>query len=141
MSTYAIVREMQKLLRSLDHCLDKAVSHAAAKKYDSSVLLQSRLAPDMFPLIKQIQATCDQAKYAASRCAGKETPAHADTEQTIDEARKRIAMVVAYLDTFSAKDFDGMDTRTVTTATVGRQDDDRARLLRRARDAEFLLSP
>ena len=115
MSTYLLVREMHKLLRSLDHCLEKATAHAAAKKYDPSVLLQSRLAPDMFPLLGQIQATCDQAKFAASRTAGKDTPSHPDTEQTIDDARKRIATVVAYLDTFSQADFDGIEKRTVTT--------------------------
>ena len=115
MSTYVIIREMQKMLRNLDSCLEKATAQAATKKYDTSVLLQSRLAPDMFPLMRQIQATCDQAKYAASRTAGKETPSNADTEQTMEEARKRIATVVAYLDTFSPTDFDGIEKRTVTT--------------------------
>ncbi len=115
MFTYVIVREMQKMLRNLDACLEKASANAAAKKYDPSVLLQSRLAPDMFPLMRQIQSTCDQAKFAASRTSGKETPSHPDTEQTMEEARKRIATVVAYLETFSQTDFDGIEKRTVTT--------------------------
>lgn len=114
MSIYVFVREMQKLLRSLDGCLEKAIAHAAAKKYDPTVLMQSRLAPDMFPLVRQIQATCDQAKYGASRTAGKEPPSHADTEQTIDDARKRIATVVSYLDTFVQSDFDGADKRSIS---------------------------
>jgi uncharacterized protein len=114
MSLYPIVLEMKKLLGSLDACLDKATAHAAAKKYDPNVLLQSRLAPDMFPLIRQIQATCDQAKYAASRTTGKDSPSHPDTEQTIDEARKRIATVISYLGEFSAADFDGAGDRSVS---------------------------
>jgi hypothetical protein len=112
---FNIVLEMKKLLGSLDGLLDKAVAHATAKKYDPSVLLQSRLAPDMFPLIRQIQATCDQAKYAASRVAGKETPSHADTEQTIEQAKQRIASVIAYLDTYTSADFENVASRTVTT--------------------------
>jgi hypothetical protein len=114
MSLYMIVLEMKKLLGGLDTCLEKAVAHAATKKFDPNVLLQSRLAPDMFPLIRQIQAACDQAKYAASRTAGKDSPSHPDTEQTIDEARKRIATVISYLGEFSASDFDGVEARTVS---------------------------
>ena len=61
MSLYPFALEMMKLLRNLDRCLDKAVAHAAAKKFDAETLLQARLAPDMFPLVRQIQAACDQA--------------------------------------------------------------------------------
>jgi hypothetical protein len=110
-----ILLQMKKLLGNLDAWLDKAAAHAKEKKYDVNVLLQSRLAPDMFPLMRQIQATCDQAKYAASRVSGKETPSHPDTEVTIEDAKKRIATVIAYLDTYSPKDFEGIATRTVTT--------------------------
>jgi hypothetical protein len=114
MSIYPTILEMKKLLRSLDACLEKGVAYATAKKFDPSVLLQSRLAPDMFPLLRQIQATCDQAKYAAARTAGKEPPSHPDTEQTMDEARKRIATVVSYLDGFKKADFDGVEARTIS---------------------------
>jgi hypothetical protein len=115
MSTvYAALLEMKKLLRNLDGCLEKAALHASARKYDPSVLLLSRLAPDMFPLIRQIQAACDQAKFAAARTAGKEPPSHADTEKTTEEARKRIATVVAYLEGFERADFEGVETRTVS---------------------------
>lgn len=114
MSLHLIVLEMKKLLGSLDTCLEKAAGHAAAKKYEPSVLLQSRLAPDMFPLIRQVQFACDQAKYAASRAAGKDAPSHPDTEQTLDEVRARIARVVAYLGEFSAADFDGASARSIS---------------------------
>jgi hypothetical protein len=113
MIVYATVLETRKLLLNLDGCLQKATAFAEAKKFDPNVLLQSRLAPDMLPLMFQIQAACDQAKYAAARTAGKEPPSHPDTEKTIDDARKRIATVVEYLGTFSKADFDGVDGRTV----------------------------
>lgn len=115
MSIHVFLLEMKKLLGSLDHCIDKAIAHAAAKKFDPNVLAQSRLAPDMFPFVRQVQSACDSAKLAAARLAGKDAPSHPDTEQTLDECKKRIATVVAYLDTFSAKDFEGVADRTVTT--------------------------
>lgn len=114
MSLHLIVLEMKKLLGSLDTCLEKAAAHAAARKYDPGVLLQSRLAPDMFPLIRQIQIACDQAKYAASRAAGKDTPPHPDTEQTLGEIRARIATVISYLGEFSAADFEGAGARSIS---------------------------
>lgn len=115
MAIHAIVLEMTKLLKQLDGCLDKAVAFAATKKFDPNTLLQSRLAPDMFPLGRQIQATCDQAKYAASRVAGKETPSHPETETTIEELKQRIASVITYLGTFTSADFENLGARTVTT--------------------------
>lgn len=114
MSLHLIVLEMKKLLGGLDTWLEKAAGHAAAKKYEPSVLLQSRLAPDMFPLVRQIQFTCDQAKYAAARAAGKDAPSHPDTEQTFDELRARIATVIRYLGEFSAADFDGASARSIS---------------------------
>ena len=61
-----------------------------------------------------MQTTCDTAKLAAARLAGKEAPKHADTEQTLDELRARVKSVQTYLDGFSAKDFEGAATRVVT---------------------------
>ena len=113
MSIYPFILEMKKLLRSLDGCIDKAAAHASAKKFDPNVLVQARLAPDMFAFARQVQSTCDQAKYAASRLAGREPPSHPDTEQTLDDLKKRIATVVAYLDGFSEKDFEGIADRSV----------------------------
>jgi uncharacterized protein len=115
MSIHASLLQMKKLLHQLDGWLDKAVAYATLKKFDANTLLQARLAPDMFPLLRQVQAVCDQAKYAAARTAGKQSPAHPDTETTIDELKQRIASVSAYLGEFSAADFEGANDRTVTT--------------------------
>lgn len=114
MSIHVFVLEMKKLLRNLDACIDKAVAFAAAKNFDPNVLLQARLAPDMFPFVRQVQSACDFAKFAAARVAGREPPKHPDTEQTIDELKQRIASVVGYLDSFSAADFEGAEDRTVS---------------------------
>lgn len=114
MSLYPYILEIKKLLGTVEAWFDKVTEHAAAKKYDPNVLLQARLAPDMFPLVRQIQVTCDLAKYAAGRAAGKEMPSHPDTEQTFDDLRKRIAAVVSYLEGFSASDFEGADDRSIS---------------------------
>ena len=111
---HALVLEMKKLLKNLDGWIDKAVEFAAHKKFDANTLLQSRLAPDMLPLLRQIQLACDHAKGAAARASGKEVPSHPDTEQTIAELKQRITTVTTYIDTFTAKDFDGCDERSVT---------------------------
>jgi hypothetical protein len=119
MSPYAIVLEMKKMLKNVDGWLDKAVANAQTRKFDPNVLLQMRLAPDMFSFARQVQACCDQAKFGAARTAGKEAPSHPDTEQTIAELKQRIASVVEYLDTFSKADFEGSDDRAVTTPRWG----------------------
>jgi hypothetical protein len=114
MSPYLLILEMKKLLKNLDANLDKAAAHAAAKKFDPKVLLQSRLAPDMLPLMFQIQTACDTAKFAAARTTGKDSPSHPDTEQSLDDAKQRIAKVIAFLDGFKQADFEGIESRTVS---------------------------
>ncbi|MGZ3445426.1 MAG: DUF1993 domain-containing protein, partial [Myxococcaceae bacterium] len=113
MSLYPVVREMAKLLGNLNGWLDKAEAHAAAKGFDPSVLLQARLAPDMFPLVRQFQSACDNAKFAAAFTTGRVPPSHPDTEQTFAEVRARIASVLDYLGTFTAADFEGIETGEV----------------------------
>ncbi len=114
MSQFPLILEMKKLLKNLDGWIDKAVEFANHKKFDANTLLQSRLAPDMLPLLRQIQLACDHAKGAAARASGKDVPSHPDTEQTIADLKQRIATVTSYLDTFTAKDFEGCDERSVT---------------------------
>ena len=113
MTLYPVLLEMRKLLGHLAAWLDKAEAHAAAKGYDPNTLLQARLAPDMFPLVRQFQNACDTAKFAAAFTTGKEPPSHPDTEQTFAEVRARIASVIEYLETFTAADFEGTDAREV----------------------------
>jgi len=110
----ATVPQMSKMLTNLNRWLDKAVAHAEAKKFDPAVLLSARLAPDQYPLLKQIQAACDSAKSAAAHLSGQTQPKHPDTEQTLEEIRARIATCLAYLATFKASDFEGAETRPVS---------------------------
>jgi hypothetical protein len=93
--------------------LDAAAALATAKKFEVDTLVNARLAPDQYPFAKQIQASCDTAKFTCARLAGKEAPAHPDTETTIEELRARLRSVLGYLETFKASDFDGAADRKV----------------------------
>jgi len=100
-------------LTNLSAILDKAAAHAAAKKYDSIVLPQLRLSPDMHPLSRQVQIACDTAKGAAGRLAGVEIPRHEDTETTLDELKQRIAKTTDFLKTVTAEQVNGAESRTI----------------------------
>jgi uncharacterized protein len=109
----ASVPQLSKMLKALDSWLEKAAAHAKQAKFEPSVLLESRLYPNQYPLVRQVQAACDAAKFAAARLAGQDPPAHPDTETTIEQLHERIQSVVAYLGKFTAKDFEGADKRVV----------------------------
>lgn len=87
-----------KMLRNLDTWLEEAVGYAQTRGFEPDVLLQSRLAPDMFPLVRQIQSAADGAKLMGARLAGVEAPKHPDTETTIPELRTRLAEVAGFLE-------------------------------------------
>jgi hypothetical protein len=107
----ATIPVFTKFLRNLERWIDKGVKHAEQKKFDPEVLTQARLAPDQFAFLRQVQAACDTAKYAAARLTGKEPPSHPDTEKTLADLRARIHTCIAYLETFKPDDFVGSEDR------------------------------
>jgi hypothetical protein len=98
---HAEIAQLAKVLRAVSGWLDKAEAHAKAKNFDANTLLTARLAPDMFPLVRQIQSACDGVKFYAARLAGQQAPKHPDTEQTIEALRTRIKAVLDYVGSFS----------------------------------------
>ena len=111
---FEFLRQMTKQLHQLNKWFDIAQTFAAAKTFDAQVLLQSRLAPDQFSLLKQVQITCDTAKLMISLVTGKDAPKQADDESTFDELRTRVRDVLAYLEGFSASDFDDVGSKIIT---------------------------
>jgi len=101
-------------LASLSTILDKAQAFAKAKNIDPSVLLNTRLAPDMFPLVRQIQVVTDQAKNGAARLAGVEPPRYEDNETTLDQLKERITKTIAFLKTLDAAKIDAAAAREIT---------------------------
>lgn len=110
---YQHLQQWSKMLGGLSAWLSKAEAEAESKKYDIQRLLGAFLAPDQFPLSRQIQAACDSAKLAAARLTGKEAPKHEDTEQSLAEFQARIQSTRDYLDSFSADDFAGCEDRSI----------------------------
>jgi hypothetical protein len=100
-------------LTNLSAILEKASAHAAAKKFDPAVLVQARLFPDMFPLSRQVQITCDTAKGAAARLAGIEVPKHEDNEVSLDELKQRIAKTLDFVKSVKPGQLEGAETRTI----------------------------
>jgi hypothetical protein len=101
-------------LTALSGVLDKAEAFAAAKKIDPAVLLRSRLAPDMFDLVRQVQVATDGAKNGSSRLAGVEAPKYEDNETTIAQLKARVANTVAYLKTLDRAKIDASADREIT---------------------------
>ena len=100
-------------LGALSKILDKAAAHCAEKKIDEAVLLQTRLTPNMFPFVKQVQITCDFAKNTLGRLTG-EPPKFPDEEKTLDDLKARIAKTIDYVNGFTPAQVDATEEKDVT---------------------------
>src|SRR4051812_25717047 len=100
-------------LGALSKILDKAAAHCAAKKIDEAVLLQTRLTPDMFPFVKQVQLACDFAKNTLGRLTG-EPPKFPDEEKTLDDLKARIGKTIDYVKSFTPEQIDATQDKDVT---------------------------
>jgi uncharacterized protein len=101
------------MLGSLLKILDKGAQHARAKSFDGAVLANARLAPDMFPLIRQVQIACDTAKNGTARLMGREPPRFDDNEQTLDELKTRVAKTIEYLEKADRGALKGVEDREI----------------------------
>ena len=105
----------KQMLGGLGDVLRKAEAHAEAKKIDPAVLLQSRLYPDMFNLLRQVQVASDFAKTVSARLAGVTPPTLEDKEQTFAELQARIATVQSFIGGLSEDQFADAATREIIT--------------------------
>ena len=101
------------MLQSLSQILGKAAQQARDKKIDLAALPNARLAPDMYPLTRQVQVACDQAKDATARLIGQEPPRFEDDEQTIDDLKRRIAKTIEYVQSAPAAAFEDAEDRPI----------------------------
>ena len=93
--------------------MEKGVANAKARNFDVSVLVGSRLAPDMLPFSRQIQLTSDFAKNSMARLAAVDPPKFDDVETTMDELMERVRKTVAYIDSVPAQALEGSETRDI----------------------------
>lgn len=103
-----------RALNNLAAILEKAAAHAEARKIDPTVLVNSRLYPDMLSLAKQVQIASDSAKGGAARLAGVEIPSYEDNEATFPELVGRLRKTVAFLETLRPEQIDGSEEKTVS---------------------------
>ena len=106
-----------RALSNLQHVLRKGEAHAQARKYEPSLLLQSRLTPDMLPLTRQVQIATAMAKNGCARLAGVEPLKFEDNESSFEELHKRIERAIEYIKGFKPDQIDGSETRAVTIKT------------------------
>ncbi|AMP06254.1 DUF1993 domain-containing protein [Collimonas pratensis] len=99
----------KQLLNALSDVLAKAEAHATEKKIDPNALLQARLFPDMFPLVRQVQIAADFAKSVPARLAGAEVPSYEDNEQSFADLHARIQKTLAFIDGLSAEKIDASE--------------------------------
>lgn len=105
------------LVRSLNNLvavLEKGAAHAEAKKVDPSVLIASRLYPDMLPLNRQVHIASDIARRGVARLAGVEAPAMEDNETTFAELCDRLHNAIAYVESFTAEQIDGSEEKEIS---------------------------
>jgi uncharacterized protein len=104
-----------QMLGGLKTVLAKAEAHATAKNIDPNALLQARLYPDMFNLVRQVQVACDFAKSVSARLAGADVPSMPDDEQTFAQLQTRVDAVLAFISSLPVAQFDAAATREIVT--------------------------
>ena len=110
----AVVPAYLQMLNSVTGLLTKAEAHCEAKKIDPSVLLGSRLFPDMLPLSRQIQLVTDFATKGCARLTQSEVPSTPDTETNFAQLKQRLAKTIDYVKSFKPEQFEGAEARDVT---------------------------
>ena len=102
-----------RALGNLKHVLQKGAEHAKTKNVTDEVLLQTRLIPDMLPLVKQVQIAADMATRGTARLAGVEPKSFEDNETTLEQLYARIDSAIEYIKTFKPEQIDGSEGRTI----------------------------
>jgi uncharacterized protein len=102
-----------QFLTSLSAVLDKTAAYAEAKRVEPSVLLNTRLAPDMFPLGRQVRAATDHAVNACGRLAGVELPTLPNADATIPELKDRIAKTIEFIKGLKPAQIDGSEDKEI----------------------------
>ena len=117
----ASVPVFRQVLGSLAAILEKAESHADLKKLEPQALLQARLFPDMFPLLRQVQVAADFAKGTVARLGGLEVPRYEDVEDDFASLQARIARTLAFIESVPREAIDAGIDREITVGTGANQ--------------------
>jgi hypothetical protein len=104
---------LKQMLTAMKAILAQADADVAARSLAPDALLQARLYPDMFPLIKQVQIAADFARGIAARLAGVEVPAFDGNETSFADLDALLARTLAFLDSVEAARFDGSEGKEI----------------------------
>jgi uncharacterized protein len=110
----ATISPLKRALNTLTHILKKGEEYADAKKIEHAVLLNARLFPDMYPIIRQVQIATDMSKGAAARLAGLDVPQYEDDETTFADLHARIAKTIAFIDAVTPEQVADSAARDIT---------------------------
>ncbi len=103
----------KQLLTAMKTILTQARDYAAARSIDPDALLQARLYPDMFPLIKQVQTAADFARGVSARLGGVEVPVYEGKERSFADLDALLQQTLGFLDSVSAAQFDASETAEI----------------------------
>jgi uncharacterized protein len=108
-----------KMLGNLKGILQKAATHAQAKKIDDMTFLSARLFPDMLPFASQVHIATDFARGTCARLAGAEPPSIESDEKTLAELISRVERSIEYVKSVKPGDIDGSETRVIERPVRG----------------------
>jgi hypothetical protein len=104
---------LKQMLTALKTILAQADAHVAAKSIEPDALLQARLYPDMFPLVKQVQIAADFARGISARLAGVDVPSFESTETSFAELDALLNQTLAFIDSVNASQFEGSESKEI----------------------------
>jgi hypothetical protein len=104
---------LKQMLTALKTILAQADAHVAAKSIEPDALLQARLYPDMFPLVKQVQIAADFARGISARLAGVDVPSFESTEKSFADLDALLNQTLAFIDGVNASQFEGSEAKEI----------------------------
>lgn len=104
---------LKQMLTALKSILGQAAAHASEKSIEPDALLQARLFPDMFPLIKQVQIAADFSRGIAARLAGVDVPTLESNEKTFADLDALLTQTLAFLDSVKTDQFVGKESSEI----------------------------
>jgi hypothetical protein len=117
-----VVRTFVPMLQTLAGLLDAGAAYARAKNFDVAVMMNWRLAPDMYPLYRHAQLACDHASHQSARLARCKTVRFDDSTQSLDDLKDRIAKCIAFVESLPAAAFAGIEDETITVSYANGKD-------------------
>lgn len=117
----AAVPTCARSLENLAAILGKAAQHAETNNIDPSVLLNARLFPDMFPLVRQVQIATDIANRGIARLSGREPASMPDDETTFDQLGDRVRKTLKLISAAPREEIDASAERVIRFPLRGRE--------------------